>query len=210
MIISFRHQFIFAAIPKTATHAFRVALRPFLAPSDWEQCVLFEKKYFPVKNLAEIGHGHISCQQVKPFLLPQMWENYLKFCTVRNPFERFVSYCRFVNRDNRKMQTAATGTMKRIIEDKKTRGEILFRPQYEFVTDSGEKLMVDQVCRFENLQNDFDKICGKLNLPVVKLQKVNSTNTPIRQFFFDDELKEAVREFYLKDFEIFDYPLDFS
>lgn len=210
MIISFRHQFIFTAIPKTATHAFRHALRPHLAANDWEQCVLFEKKYFPIEALAEIGHGHLSLRQIEPFILPQMFENYFKFCAVRNPFDRFVSFCRFINRDNRKMQTDALGTMKQIIADKDVHAEILFRPQFEFVTDKDKNLTVDYICRFENLQNDFDKICEKLNFPKVKLEKINVGNSEKFRDFYDVELKEKVREFYRKDFEIFDFPLDFN
>lgn len=210
MIISFRHKFIFAAIPKTATHAFRNALRPHLAPNDWEQCVLFEKKYFPVKPLAAIGHGHITLRQVKPFLLPQMWTEFFKFCAVRNPFERFVSYCRFINRGNRKMQTDALGTMKRMIENEIFHKEILFRPQIEFIEDEDGKLSVDFICHFENLQKDFEKVCEKLNFPKVKLEKINSTGSATYQELYDEELKEKVRAFYRKDFEIFDYPLDFA
>lgn len=205
MIISFRHQFIFIAIAKTATHAFRNALRPHLAANDWEQCVLFEKKYFPVEALAEIGHGHLSLQQVKPFILPPMFENYFKFCTVRNPYDRFVSFCRFINRDNRLMQTDLLGTMKKIISDRKNHRRILFRPQFEFVTDKDENLLVDYVCRFENLQSDFDKVCEKLNFPKTNLKKTNSTDSINYQSFYDEELTAMVREFYLKDFEIFGY-----
>ena len=205
MIISFRHKFIFIAIPKTATHAFRNALRPHLAANDWEQCVLFEKRFFPIKPLAEIGHGHITWSEVKPFLLPPMRGNYLKFCTVRNPFERFVSYCRFINRDNEKMKTDAIGTMKRIIADENNHGKILFRPQFEFVTDDDGKLIADFVCRYENLQNDFDTVCGKLNLPTTKVEKINVSGSETNRADFDEELKEMVREFYRKDFEIFRY-----
>lgn len=208
MIISFRHQFIFTAIPKTATHGFRAALRPFLAQNDWEQCVLFKKKYFPIESLAEIGHGHISLREIKPFILPQMFEHYFKFCTVRIPFERFVSYCRFINRENQTMQTNALDTMKQIISDKNVHQEILFRPQIEFVTDEDENLAADYICRFENLQNDFDKICERLNLPLSNLKKINAGNSEKYREFYDVELKEMVRDFYRQDFEIFDYPLD--
>ena len=210
MIISFRHNFIFVAIPKTATHAFRHALRPCLAPNDWEQCVLFERKFFPIAALAEIGHGHLSLRQIEPFVLPQMFENFFKFCTVRNPFDRFVSYCRFINRDTQNMQTGALATMKKTIADKSIQRQPLFRPQIEFVTDEAENLLVDFVCRFENLQSDFEKVCEKLGFPAVRLEKVNSTDATNYQSFYDNELKEMTREFYRKDFEFFDYPLDFT
>jgi len=76
MIISFQHQFVFVAIPKTATHSVRVALRPHLGPHDWEQCHLFEKKAFPIHAIAQIRHGHIRCSDIQPFSLSGMWDNY--------------------------------------------------------------------------------------------------------------------------------------
>lgn len=41
MIISPQHRFIFAAIPKTGTHAVRQALREHMGPQDLEQVGLF-------------------------------------------------------------------------------------------------------------------------------------------------------------------------
>ena len=205
MIISFRRKFIFIAIPKTATHAFRVALRPHLAESDWEQSVLFDRNYFPVEPLAEIGHGHISWREVKPFLLPEIGGTFFKFCTVRNPLGRFVSYCRFINRDNRDMETDPLGTMKRTISDRRTHGKVLFRPQFEFVTEADGKLAVDHACRYENLQTDFDVVCEKLKLPPAKLEKINASDSEKYRQFCDDELEGMVRDFYQKDFEIFGY-----
>jgi hypothetical protein len=208
VIISFRQRFVFVAVPKTATHAFRVALRPHLGERDWEQCVLFEKKYFPVEALAQIGHGHITCRQVQPFLLPGMWGNFFKFCTVRNPFDRFVSCCYFVNRENQLLRKEPLDAMKRIIQDKQLAKEILFRPQYEFMTDVDGQLMVDYVCKFETLQSDFDRVCGRLNLPLTTLKHINTNKHGSFESVYDEELKEMVREFYQKDFALFNYPTE--
>jgi hypothetical protein len=73
----------------------------------------------------------------------------------------------------------------------------------EFITDEGGKLMVDYICRFEDLQNDFDKVCKKLNFPRVELQKINVTDSANRTGIFDSELTEMVRDFYRRDFELF-------
>ena len=206
MIISFRHRFIFIAIPKTATHAFRNALRPCLVPNDWEQCNLFERKTFPVKPLAQISHGHLTYREVQPFLLPQIEKEFFKFCTVRNPYDRFVSASYFINRENEFMRADPLSAMKKIIQDRKTKQEILFRPQHEFVTDHKGCLAVDYVCKFETLQKDFDFVCRKIQLSSTPLQSVNVTGLPSQKNNYDEELRGMVEDFYQKDFDLFNYP----
>ena len=98
MIISFEHKFVFAAVPKTGTHAVRQALRAHLGPEDIEQVGLFVQKKFPIPQLAALQHGHIGLQQLRPHLPPEQFDTFFKFAFVRNPFDRFVSYCSFMTR----------------------------------------------------------------------------------------------------------------
>ena len=99
MIISHRHRFIFFAIPKTGTHSIRRALRPHLADTDLEQVGLFENRQFPYPELARLKHGHINVEQIRPALGEACFTEYFKFAFVRNPFDRYVSYCAFISRD---------------------------------------------------------------------------------------------------------------
>ena len=207
MIVSFERRFVYAAIPRTATHCFREALRPHLGPRDWEQCLLFNKKVFPVEPLARIGHGHITCQQLQPFLLPGFWQEAFRFCTVRNPFDRFVSACHFAYRGTDCMLQDPFGTMKRVIGEGQHRKHILFLPQHRFVSDENGRLLVDHVTKFEALQEGFECICRRLALPAVQLTAVNGSLAPPYQTCYDSELEEMVREAYRQDFEIFGYSL---
>ena len=95
MIVSHKHKFIFIAIPKTATHAIRFALRPHLGNEDWEQVDLFHKSRLPFNDFKNINHGHISAIEAKKVLGEEVWDNYFKFSFVRNPYDRFVSYAFF-------------------------------------------------------------------------------------------------------------------
>ena len=208
MIVSFRHRFIFVAIPKTATHAFRTALRPHLGSRDWEQCVLFEERFFPVEALARVGHGHLTCRQIRPYLLPGMFEGSLKFSTVRNPYDRFVSSCCFLHRENRRVEESPLETMKQLISDEKERRRILLRPQFEFVTDEDGQRLVDYVCRFEALQEHFDCICEQLHLLSSPLPRVNVTSQASERSWIDRELQEMVQEVYRQDFALFGYDRD--
>ena len=97
MIISHRHKFIFFAVPKTATHTIREALRHHKDEDDWEQQVLYGEQALPIPEIARLKHGHISAEQIRPHLDDAIWNEYFKFAFVRNPFDRFVSTCFFAD-----------------------------------------------------------------------------------------------------------------
>lgn len=202
MIISFKHEFVFIAIPKTASHSYRVALRPHLGAYDWEQCHLIEEKAFPLEHVAKLRHGHITCTQLQPYLLQGMWESFFSFCTVRNPYDRFISHSFFYNRNSLDFQKDPLKGMKRILENPGR----FFSPQYEYVTDEKGRLMVDYIGKFEALQEHFDQICQRIGIPSTQVEHINPSQHPPAQQCFDHELLEMVQNYYAKDFELFDYP----
>ena len=201
MIVSFSRRFVFVAIPKTAGHAVRTRLREHLAPTDWEQCALFERKAFPQQALAAIRHGHLTCSEVKPYLLPGMWEQFFKFAFVRDPFDRFISAAWFHYQDTGRMRDDPMGTMKAMLE---ARSHFLVRPQHEFICDGDGRLLVDQVGRYETLQADFDAVCNRIGAGGAPLPAVNVTRRP-GETELDDELVQMLRETYARDFELFGY-----
>lgn len=208
MIISHAQKFLFVAIPKTATHTIRRALRPQLHQYDWEQCRLFEHKAFPLEPIAQLRHGHISCVQIKPFLPAGIWEQYWKFCFVRNPYDRFVSSCYFFYRDTPQMRDDPLGSMKRSLSDRATQQHFLFRPQYEFICNQDGQLMVDYVGTFEALQAHFDTICQRLQLPIFPLSVTNDSVRRPAPACYDQELQDMVTDFYAKDFTLFGYGIE--
>jgi len=60
---------------------------------DLEQVRLFVEKQFSWPKMAKLEHGHITLARVRPFLREEDFNSFLKFAFVRNPFDRFVSYC---------------------------------------------------------------------------------------------------------------------
>ena len=205
MIISHRHRFIFFAVPRTATHAIRQALRPCLGTGDWEQQALFGNQVIPVPEIASIGHGHVSFQQARTCLPAETVSSYFKFGFVRNPFDRFVSACFFLNRRN----TGFTGNeiefMRRAISNVRFRQRVLARPQYRLLTDERDNPMMDYLGRYETLQQSFDEICLRIGLAPTGLSVKNPSRHRHYESYYDDTLKSSVAEFYRKDFELFGY-----
>ncbi|MEO8669842.1 MAG: sulfotransferase family 2 domain-containing protein [Tahibacter sp.] len=205
MIISHTKKFIFFAVPKTGTHSVRQALRPHLTQDDLEQVGLFVHKRLPFPELSALGHGHLSAAQVLPVLGSPLFMEYFKFAFVRNPYDRFVSFCSFMSRNTERFATEPNAVMNEVLNDVKLHQHILFRPQNELLCDSAGDLLMDFVGKVEFMQRDFDTICARLDLPLAKLEQVNQSIHRPYQEYYDSELRERVAATYLRDFELFNY-----
>jgi len=210
MIISNKLQFIFFAVPKTATHAIRFAVRKYLDnTTDWEQVGLFVQKKLPFPALAQLDTGHITAIEAKLVLDEALWKQFFKFAVVRNPYDRFVSFCAFMNRENLAFQQHALSIMKETIANPDIQQRILFRPQHEFLCDSDDNLLLDFVAHYEQLQDDYTHICAHIGIRVDTLPRINRSVHHAYTSYYDEELRMAVLQFYKKDFELFSYPTTF-
>lgn len=208
MIISHKHRYVFFAIPKTGTHAVRQALREQMGEEDIEQVGLFVQKRFPYPEFRDIQHGHLSALQIRPVLGEEVYASYRKFAFVRNPFDRFVSYCAFMSRTTTHFETEPKRIMKYVIRDSRPMQHILFQPQHSFVVDRDGVLQLDLVGRTETMQDSYDEICRTLGFASSQLDRVNSSRRRPYQEYYDRELVDLVSKVYEKDLEMFGYRFD--
>lgn len=205
MIISHRHRFIFAAIPKTGTHSVRQALREHMGPEDLEQVGLFVNKRFPWPELAAVQHGHFSLAEVHPFVGEPHFSEYLKFAFVRNPFDRFVSYCAFVTRDTDAFQRDPRAVMHHVLFRMRPMQHVLFQPQHGFLTGEDGQLLSDMVGRVEDMQASYDTIAARIGIPAATLGRVNTSSRAGYRDYYDDTLRDGVANLYQRDLELFGY-----
>ena len=206
LIISHRHRFIFFAQPRTGGHSIRAALQPHLGPEDWQQQALTAQLRLPVPKLAAIGHGHIALRQVQACLPERLWRDYFKFTVVRNPYDRFVSVCAFLQRDNPLFPGNEMFFLRDAIQRKSVRRRTLMRPQVELLQDASGRLGMDHIGRYETLDESFSQACRLAGLPELELPRVNASRHPAWRACYDAPLLEAVRAFYRRDFELLGYP----
>lgn len=205
MIISHRHKFIFTAIPKTGTHSVRQALREHLGPEDEEQVRLFFEKRLPYSELARLGHGHISLSEAQPVLGEEMFGSYFKFAFVRNPFERFVSYCAFATSREGSFDRDPQGVMRHFLFVAPPHHHIVFRPQHSFVTGRDGGLLADYLGRVEDMQGGYDAVCGRIGIPSRPLERVNSSPHADYRSYYDQQLIDGVARMFARDIELFGY-----
>jgi hypothetical protein len=205
MIISHQHRFIFAAVPKTGTHSVRQALREHMSAEDIEQVGLFVNKRFPFPELAAIQHGHLSLRQVRPYLGEQAFTDYFKFAFVRNPFDRFVSYCAFMTRHQGIFEKDPRGLMHHVLFQMRPVQHVHFQPQHMLLDDGAGNLLTDYVGRVEDMQASYDAMCARIGIPSRKLDQVNSSKRGDYRQYYDQPLIDGVAALYARDFELFGY-----
>jgi hypothetical protein len=141
---------------------------------------------------------------VQPYFRPGELDAMFKFAFVRNPFDRFVSYCSFMTRDRDVFSKTPQAVMRHYIENP-AHQHILFQPQHSFVADAAGNLLTDYVGRVERMQQSYDEVCERIGIPTAELEKVNATKRQDYRQYYDDSLIAGVAGLYARDLELFGY-----
>jgi hypothetical protein len=205
MIFSSSKKFIFFAVPKTGTHAVREVLRPLLTEGDWEQQMLTGHTLSPVPELANIGHGHISYQQLRRAVGQELITNLFSFAIVRHPIERFMSVCAFLARTDPSYADDPVGWAKRAFGFERFRQRVLVRPQSELLIDDSGELALSFIGRYEQLEQDLKEICEELGAPVPNLKRRNVTPNEKPDIYRDRDFVSELESFYSADFRLLGY-----
>ena len=78
-------------------------------------------------------------------------------------------------------------------------------PQIDFVLNANQNKLTNFVGRCEDMQYDFDYVCGKIGIQKIKLPYRNPTKHKHYTEYYDEETKQIVAEKYAKDIEYFGY-----
>tara|TARA_Y100000385_G_scaffold229073_1_gene240372 strand:- start:5551 stop:6162 length:612 start_codon:yes stop_codon:yes gene_type:complete len=199
MNFSEKHKCVFIHVNKTAGRSISMALfgnvREHITIKE-----LFNLDY----NKPEIEKRLEKCRvDYRYELLKKYWDHYFKFTIIRNPWDRKLSDFFFGKREG----IVAPGIdFITYINNNHLNNDLWNSPGLEWVEDKNGNIDKDIfIGKFENLQNDFNIICDKINIPRRILPYLNSsTHSPYWEYY-NDEIKEMVEEKYKKDIEAFGY-----
>lgn len=179
MLINHKYKFIFLKTRKTAGTSIEIALSRFCEKKDTITEIVSENAqtkekygylgernyYLPLghctkKDILKIPlHGwpkfseHSTASYVRDRIDRDIWNSYFKFSFERNPFDRFLSQYHWNTRTN-----------KRDIYEYADNAEPYRLSNWEVYTIR-DKLAVDFVGKYENLESDLDEIRQRLSLP---------------------------------------------
>ena len=141
----------------------------------------------------------------------EQWSRRYTFTVVRNPWDKVVSHYHYRLLRNRTDLATNPISFKEWVH--LTYGAQdsfyydapkLFMPQVDWLCDRDGKIVVDFICRFENLNSDFANVCARLNLNV-SLPHVKASNRGHYTDYYDEETSEIVKAWFKKDIETFGY-----
>lgn len=149
--------------------------------------------------------------------------SFFKFTFVRNPWGRLLSAYEYLKAGGRNAQDQAWAQrhltpyasfsefVQGWVREENIRLGLHFRPQHEFLGMRGSRLEVDYVGYFENLQEDYDRIC-KIIGGGAALSAVNQSRNRIVDYrsHYDHRTRAIVESVYREDIQMFGYSFDGS
>ena len=170
----------------------------------------------------EPKYHHMGIEELASYYPDLELSEYFKFAFVRNPWDRLISvYHDFLNRRNGKERIMNySGLLKKEdtiyyrsdgFEDFCFRfaesdwvNEHHHRPQIDYLTIDG-KISVDFIGRFENVAEDWQKVCEAVGVQLPLGHARASSGRKSYRDYYNNETRDCIAEVYKKDIEEFDY-----
>ncbi len=227
MIISHKYKFIFIKTAKTAGTSIEVFLSgqcdprdtvtPIFPPVEGHQPRNYKGFINPIPEIVERPrrilavlrtastsrnkfYNHMPASLLRKRVPRQVWNNYFKFCVERNPWDKVLSHYH--------MHAAREGGSLSL-DEYLVRGRFPIN-YFRYTDDSGAKIIVDRVLRYENLVAELRDVFSQLNIPFdgtlgVKAKSEYRTDRRPYQLVFNDEQRRIVENAFAKEIELHGY-----
>ena len=139
------------------------------------------------------------------------WDDSFKFAIVRNPWDRMVSYYFFRKTKQKKEFLLHDYTFEQWLEylaqnnlfgDNKQLGRL----QIDWLSIDGVTIELNQLLRFENLNNDIKLLAKNINVKNHHLDKINvSIRDANYKTYYNSNTKSIIEKYYQKDIDYFKY-----
>ena len=140
-------------------------------------------------------------------------DQFFKFAFVREPSARLLSTYNYALSENSKRPGHILSFcaeyknfddfVNKWLSKKNIYSHYFFWPQAEYLLDSNKNLNLDFIGKFENLHEDFDVLCEKLNLET-ELPRLNVSKNRYKQEISNLTL-EKIKLVYSDDYKLFNY-----
>ena len=187
-MISHKHKFILITPPKTASTSITKSLIDIIEVTRIEKnrsknCFDFYEPKIQQKSKHKKLSGYNQ----------QYIETYKLYGTVRNPYERMVSWWKWTS----KKQSFESFVKKFNISGKNR------KPCLDFFCSRHKN--IESYIRFENLEEDYIKFCKDVGLTDYPLQNINKTQHSSYKKYYNEKTFNKVSRIWKKDIDYFHY-----
>jgi hypothetical protein len=198
MIISHKHKFIYFKAKKVAGTSTEILLSDLVGNEDIVTPITKEDSSTHKPRNCNGFINHSSPLYIKNKIGEDKFHSYFKFITVRNPFDRAVSWYFWI-----KSHKKTNKNFKDFILSKGC--NLTSFSDWIFLE---KECIADDYIRYENLENDTKRIFGKwFDVDIVYPTAKSSQRKEKKHYteYYDDETRQLVAEKYAKDIEYFGY-----
>jgi Sulfotransferase family len=198
-MISFQKRFLFVHIPKTAGNSIQSILRHYsedeiVAARGAQEGI----ERFGVRNPKYEIKKHSTLAEYRAALGEEKFRELYKFTCVRNPWDRMIS---LYFSPGRKVAEWDRAAFKALVSKTLSVADYLRLEE----TDRDPFGNVDRIMRFENLSEDFLAVCQQLGISSSPLPTYNRSTRDDYAQYYNDELRELVRQRFAAEIEHFGY-----
>ncbi|MEM1183445.1 MAG: sulfotransferase family 2 domain-containing protein [Planctomycetota bacterium] len=239
MLVSHRYRFIYTKTSKSGGTSVESFFEPFCMPAgEWEQSHQREEHDSDAGIVGYRGPDHprehvwFNHMHAKPLrerlnerFGEQLWNDYYKFCVIRNPYERCVSAFQYFGHKGHKPAGVEpeSNAQTEPVDGSLTEEQRLFldyvtnRPPIDRNTYTIDgAFCLDDVIRHERMQADLERVCAKLGVPfdaaqLPEFKKADAqTRDPARRAaLFSQAAIEQVERHFAYEIERFGYTFPF-
>ncbi len=156
-----------------------------------------------------IKSSHFNAGNLRQVCQPEIWDSYYKFCFERNPFDRLVSFYHWRIKKFAEPPSFRDFALSIIEGDKQRISKLKAtnfsnRPFYEI----DGKIVVDRVCRFEDLEREMKDFFALKGLPWEgELPHTKKGFRPRRDYreYYDEELRQKCEQAFAFELKHFGY-----
>jgi len=157
---------------------------------------------------------HLTTREIISFIGDDHFEACFSFAFVRNPWERFYSWYRFVYRKNRNGMADRKMTFEAFVDDCFSKSDYVYggspaflKSQLYWLSDDQNNVRVKYIGRYERLAQDYDHIAKKIGITTPLAQRNRATPVDYREAY-DARLRKIIATQYHDDIDFFKYTFD--
>lgn len=154
-----------------------------------------------------VNPPHPTAEEVKSYD-NSAWNNYFKFCFIRNPFEKEVSDYIWRKSNRKKCAISFSQFLQRkALQLPDPEGIVPYPPTNRPIFTIDGKVAVDYIGRYENIEEDLKEICNRISIPFHKdklpsAKKIKDYN--YRKYYTAED-KKLLESLYTYELNRFSY-----